>query len=102
MNELSTLCRTFSVPASHPALPGHFPERPLVPGVMLLDEVSAALREAAGVRLQRIIEARFLGPLRPGREAELELHAGQAPGRWQFTIRSDGELLARGRVEGEP
>ena len=31
--------------ANHPTLPGHFPGAPLVPGVVILDEVLAALIE---------------------------------------------------------
>ena len=31
--------------ANHPSLPGHFPGAPLVPGVVILDEVIAALAE---------------------------------------------------------
>jgi len=36
-------CRAIS--ADHPSLPGHFPDRPLVPGVVILDEVLTALVE---------------------------------------------------------
>ena len=35
---------SFTIPADHPTLPGHFPGRPVVPGVVLLDEVMAACR----------------------------------------------------------
>ena len=34
-----------SITADHPSLPGHFPDAPLVPGVLILDEVLAALRD---------------------------------------------------------
>ena len=33
--------------ADHPSLPGHFPGAPLVPGVVILDEVIAALENDA-------------------------------------------------------
>jgi 3-hydroxymyristoyl/3-hydroxydecanoyl-(acyl carrier protein) dehydratase len=36
----------FTIPAEHPALPGHFPGRPVVPGALLLDHVLG--RRAAG------------------------------------------------------
>ena len=51
---------------NHPTLPGHFPGGPLVPGVVILDEVLAALIEwrqdsqLTGIRL-----VKFLAPLQP-------------------------------------
>ena len=38
----------FTVPHDHPSLPGHFPGRPVVPGVVLLDRVLAAIEAAHG------------------------------------------------------
>jgi len=84
---------------AHPALPGHFPGQPLVPGVVLLERVAAALREWRGQRLARIAEAKFVAPLLPGEEAELVLSESGA--RVRFEIRRGEVLLARGAVEGE-
>lgn len=39
----------FVVPHDHPCLPGHFPGRPVVPGVVVLDHVLQAV-EACMVR----------------------------------------------------
>jgi 3-hydroxymyristoyl/3-hydroxydecanoyl-(acyl carrier protein) dehydratase len=36
------------VAENHPALPGHFPGNPVVPGVVLLDRVLDAVRREAG------------------------------------------------------
>lgn len=56
----------FRVPADHPCLAGHFPGRPIVPGVLLLDAALAAiaadLELAAPLRLMRV---KFLGLVRP-------------------------------------
>src|SRR4030095_8551398 len=45
---------TVRIPATHPALPGHFPGRPIVPGVVLLqcvlDEAERWLGKALDVR----------------------------------------------------
>ena len=38
-----TVRRPIRIEADHPSLPGHFPGRPLVPGVMLLEQVALAL-----------------------------------------------------------
>jgi 3-hydroxyacyl-[acyl-carrier-protein] dehydratase len=32
-----------TISADHPSLPGHFPGTPIVPGVVILDEILAAL-----------------------------------------------------------
>ena len=48
----------FRVEADHPALAGHFPGRPIVPGVVLLDEALAAIEADSGsappLRLARV------------------------------------------------
>ena len=35
--------RTLTIPKRHPALSGHFPGHPIVPGVLVLDEVIETL-----------------------------------------------------------
>jgi 3-hydroxyacyl-[acyl-carrier-protein] dehydratase len=64
---------TFSIAASHGALPGHFPGRPVVPGVVLLDRVAAALERWRGARIAGLPQVKFLRPLLPDQEAELTL-----------------------------
>ena len=39
---------SFHVRADHPCLPGHFPGRPVVPGVLLLEQVLAAIEAGHG------------------------------------------------------
>jgi 3-hydroxymyristoyl/3-hydroxydecanoyl-(acyl carrier protein) dehydratase len=86
--------------ATHPALPGHFPGQPLVPGVVLLEQVALALRAWRGQRLARVVEAKFLAPLLPDETAVVRLTPADA--RVRFEIRRDDILLARGIVEGAP
>lgn len=88
------------VPVTHPALPGHFPGQPLVPGVVMLDAVAQALRAWRGERLARIVEAKFIAPLEPDGSAEVRLD--EAGERVRFEIRCDDQLLARGIVQGAP
>ncbi|HET6805721.1 MAG TPA: hydroxymyristoyl-ACP dehydratase [Frateuria sp.] len=89
---------TFFFAAGHPSLPGHFPGRPLVAGVLLLEKVAEALRAWRGERLACVREAKFVAPLEPGETAELQLTRAAAQVR--FELRRGGTLLARGLVEG--
>jgi len=91
--------QTLRIGAGHPALPGHFPGAPLVPGVILLEQVALALRAWRGQRLRRVLEAKFVAPLLPEETAMLRLTAADGA-RSRFEIRRDGILLARGLVEG--
>ena len=85
----------------HPALAGHFPGRPLVPAVLLLDAL-AALLQREGLVLAVVESAKFLQPLPSGRDAWLELTAGQ-DGRWTFRIHAaDAGTVACGRVRARP
>ena len=82
---------------THPALPGHFPDRPLVPGVVVLERVAAAWRAWQGARVARL-DAKFVQPLLPEQDATIELD-GDAR-RVKFNVvRSDGTALARGTLE---
>jgi 3-hydroxyacyl-[acyl-carrier-protein] dehydratase len=55
-----------AISADHPSLPGHFPDAPLVPGVLILDEVRAALLDwQKDSELAAIRTVKFLQPLKP-------------------------------------
>ena len=54
------------IKSDHPSLPGHFPDSPIVPGVVILDEVLAALMERRGkIAVKTIRVVKFLAPLKP-------------------------------------
>jgi len=88
------------IPADHPALAGHFPGDPIVPGVVLLEEIMQALAEAGGeYRLRGIPLVKFITPLKPGQAFTIEWTLpteGQMPFRCLF---ADGRLIAQGRLE---
>lgn len=84
---------------SHPALPGHFPGRPLVPGVVILERVldSVAAAEPAW-RVTGIRKLKFLRPLSPGQAFRVECAAVKNE-RLRFRCLCDGELLAEGNLQ---
>ena len=91
------IVETVRIPAAHPALPGHFPGNPIVPGVVLLDRIVEALERTDGVHLARIGAVKFLAPLRPDEEAVLRIARDDT--RVRFQIDRDGSPILRG--EGE-
>ncbi len=87
----------FTIPADHPALPGHFPGQPIVPGVVLLDRVIEAIEAGQGpLPPLRLPQVKFLQPLLPGQSAQVQLQ-GDAP-RWRFRVLRGDTVLASGEV----
>ncbi|HEY0720792.1 MAG TPA: hypothetical protein VGE50_06020 [Gammaproteobacteria bacterium] len=88
-----------TIAASHPALPGHFPGHPIVPGVVILSEVWDALCASAGrpLRCTGWPSVKFLAPLHPNEPFTVELEfTGVESAR--FTCRSSERPLASGTV----
>jgi len=90
---------TFSIAGDHPALAGHFPGRPVVPGVVILDRVLDAVEAAHGpLGALRLPQVKFTAPLLPGQQARIALQAQATPARWRFRVERDGQLLASGEI----
>ena len=87
----------FTVPHEHPSLPGHFPGRPVVPGVVVLDRVLEAIEARHGaLGALRLPQVKFVQPLLPGESAEIVLD-GEAP-RWRFRVTRGVDTIATGEV----
>lgn len=72
---------TVVFPLDHPAMPGHFPGDPIVPGAVLLDQAAGLARRQGGWRITGIRKARFKAPVRPGIGCDMRL-----------AVREDGVL----------
>lgn len=88
----------FSIAHDHPSLAGHFPDRAIVPGVVVLDEaVGLMLRDRPANRLAGLDDVKFLAPVLPGQEVTVACHEGRT-GRLNFTCAVSGHAVLRGHV----
>jgi 3-hydroxyacyl-[acyl-carrier-protein] dehydratase len=89
--------------ADHPSLPGHFPGAPLVPGVVILDEVVAALGEwQQNSQLSGLRSVKFLAPLKPEQPFTISLSAtSKNAGEVSFCCRVEERVIVEGRLEVE-
>jgi 3-hydroxyacyl-[acyl-carrier-protein] dehydratase len=111
-----------NVSANEPYFPGHFPSRPVMPGVMILE----AMAQAAAILAFRTLgskpdenttyfyagidNARFRRPVEPGDQLRIEITLkGTKRGIWKFgcavrvgeTLVSEADILcATGRLSG--
>lgn len=96
-----TRTMSFLVGHDHPILPGHFPGHPIVPGVVLLDRVFAAIEATHGpLGAVRLPQVKFLQPLLPGETAQVELQRVDADdaARFRFRVLRGEDVLVSGEV----
>lgn len=84
------------IAADHPAYAGHFPGRPILPGVVLLDAALQALAARHALPpTGQLRAAKFLSPVQPGEALTLhytELNYTESPaGGFRFDIRASSK-----------
>jgi 3-hydroxyacyl-[acyl-carrier-protein] dehydratase len=81
---------SLSIAADHPAYAGHFPGRPILPGVVLLDAALHALAARSEMPVapekSQLKSAKFHSPVQPGEPLTLH-YAESAGGGLRFDIR---------------
>lgn len=88
---------SLDVAADHPAFAGHFPGRPILPAVVLLSEVLAAIEADTGLPPPEwtVASCKFTQPVSPGIALTLA-HERTAEGSVRFEVRSAGGTVASG------
>lgn len=88
----------FRIASGHPALPGHFPGRPIVPGVVLLDRAVRQLSAGLAVSLDGwdIASAKFLSPVSP--DEWIDIRHERSGGAIRFTLQAGMRTVASGTL----
>jgi len=89
------------IPADHPSLAGHFPGNPIVPGVVVLEEVAAVLGEwRHGSQVIGIPSVKFIAPIKPGQSFVVGLNpTNGTENQIDFCCRLNGRVVVEGRLE---
>jgi len=88
--------RETSVAAEHPALCGHFPGRPIVPGVVLLAFVEELLRDAR-LRVVELMQVKWRTPVSPGERLRIRVDVERRRTA-RFEIFAGATAAASGRL----
>ncbi|MDP1766253.1 MAG: hypothetical protein Q8K83_05055 [Methylotenera sp.] len=88
-----------TIASDHPAFAGHFPGSPIVPGVVLLDEVIHAIVADTGLAVTawQISSVKFLSPLMPG-EAVIITHEQLENGSIKFEVLEGNRQIVTGSL----
>jgi 3-hydroxyacyl-[acyl-carrier-protein] dehydratase len=91
--------RTLTIAKDHPALAGHFPGHPIVPGVLVLDEVIETLKHRYGDRLHvaGLPAVKLSSPLKPEEVLKITVEPEDAETA-AFTCRVGSRLVASGSI----
>ncbi|MDD2987811.1 MAG: AMP-binding protein [Zoogloea sp.] len=95
----STRERHWRVPAAHSAFPGHFPGRPILPGVVLIDQ-AIQLTDGllpAGCVIRGLGNAKFFEPVGPGTQLVFN-YAPASAKALAFEVRTDDRVVASGSL----
>lgn len=86
------------IDAQHPSLPGHFPGNPVVPGVVILDEVIYALAQwQPQLQVKGFSTVKFLQPLLPNEPFSIEFEHGKV-NRIKFDCKKNQAVFATGLI----
>jgi 3-hydroxyacyl-[acyl-carrier-protein] dehydratase len=87
------------IAADHGSYAGHFPEFPVLPGAVLLDEALHEIARSRDLDLAQwqVAAVKFLNTVRPGDALTLE-HSAPDGATIRFTIRTAGARIATGTL----
>ena len=86
------------IKADHPCLAGHFPGNPIVPGVVILDEIfNAVTAWKNNCQIEQISTVKFLAPIKPDQQFVISLIETK-PKRIEFKCSGGDTVFATGKL----
>jgi len=89
---------SFTISTLHPSLAGHFPDHPIVPGVVVLDEVVGALKKQGYKNIIGFSQVKFVQPLLPEQLCHVEYEQSEKSSNIKFTCRVNDVVISRGSI----
>jgi 3-hydroxymyristoyl/3-hydroxydecanoyl-(acyl carrier protein) dehydratase len=86
------------ISALHPALAGHFPGDPIVPGVVVLRRVCRAVTRERGGTVASVPVVKFHQPLRPAEPFNIDIEPA-GDDRYRFRVVRGNTVIAAGTVQ---
>lgn len=88
-----------SVKTDHPCIPGHFPEQPIIPAVVLMDCIFEQFEQHhPELRCESMSKLKFFAPLVPDKEFVINAQKGES-GYWKVSIHCQNEKCFSGRFK---
>lgn len=85
----------------HPSLAGHFPDNPIVPGVVILDHLMQLWQKESGQSINKILNAKFVNLLRPDIACNIQ-YIPKASQKIDFIVSTSNEQPVNQKEAAEP
>lgn len=89
----------FTISKTHPSLAGHFPNNPIVPGAVILDEVINEINDKwPGKKVYKIKTVKFVKPLQAGQVVMLTINE-ISKAVMKFSCTYSNDVIVTGQCE---
>ena len=98
--EASGWRRQYLFEANSAVFAGHFPEHPVLPGVVQILMAQMTLEDALGspITLRAVVQAKFTAPLGPEAVIELRVQKGRRAELWDCALHCAGQPASRFQI----
>jgi len=98
LNDLQDI--SFKINREHPCLDGHFPGNPIVPAVVMLDEITRLIKEQnTELHFIGFGNVKFLKPVLAEQAISIILELPVIGNKIKFKLQRNGSLVAQGDIK---